>query len=429
MPNGLAVAPDGKRLYVALGGENAIAVLDLVHRKRIGFIPTAWNPTDVDITRDGKRLVITSANAAGRRPRRCAGPYAVGDCSTGDLAYTTAAGRPSTKGGISVVRTPFRKKRLRKLTNAVLRNNRVKAPHRPQAEGARRDPPRHLRDQGEPHLRPGARQPRQGRRRPGADAVQRRLGAQPPRARAALHAVRQLLRRRRRVRRRPELDDLGGGERLRRQDVADHLLAGRAPAPPRARLRERLVRRAVPDRAAGVRPHDLPRRGGADPRLPVGQRVPPGRVVPRLRLLHEDPRRLPRRRQHVGHHAPRRPPLRRPRRRALPGFNLECSDHADRYPEWEREFRALRERLPRQPARRTRCRRSRSCGCPTTTPTARCRTRRSRRATSPTTTSRSASSSTRSRTARSGPTRRSSSPRTTPRTGPTTSTPTARSPT
>ena len=40
----------------------------------IGFIPTAWNPTDVDITRNGKRLAITSANAAGRFPRRCAGP-------------------------------------------------------------------------------------------------------------------------------------------------------------------------------------------------------------------------------------------------------------------------------------------------------------------------------------------------------------------
>jgi len=127
MPNGLAVSPDGKRLYVALGGENAIAVLDLVHRKRIGFIPTAWNPTDVDITRDGKRLAITTANAAGRRPRRCAGPYAVGDCSTGDLAYTTAAGRPSTKGAISIVRTPHKRKRLRKLTKAVLRNNRAKA--------------------------------------------------------------------------------------------------------------------------------------------------------------------------------------------------------------------------------------------------------------------------------------------------------------
>jgi YVTN family beta-propeller protein len=138
MPNGLAVAPDGKRLYVALGGENAIAVLDLVHRKRIGFIPTAWNPTDVDITRDGKRLAITSANAAGKFPRRCAGPYAVGDCSEGDYAYTSAASRPSTKGGITVVRTPLKRKVLRRLTRQVLRNNRAKAriAAKPRALGA-----------------------------------------------------------------------------------------------------------------------------------------------------------------------------------------------------------------------------------------------------------------------------------------------------
>ena len=74
MPNGLAVAPTASGSTSRSAGENAIAVLDLVHRKRIGFIPTAWNPTDVDITRDGKRLAITSANAAGRFPRRCAGP-------------------------------------------------------------------------------------------------------------------------------------------------------------------------------------------------------------------------------------------------------------------------------------------------------------------------------------------------------------------
>src|SRR4051794_6104945 len=126
-PDGLAVSPDGRRLYVALAGENAIAVLDLVHHKRIGFIPAAWNPTDVDITRDGKRLVVTTANAAGRRPRRCAGPYAVGDCSIGDYAYTSRAPRISTKGGISVVRTPRTAKQLRTLTRTVLRNNRVRA--------------------------------------------------------------------------------------------------------------------------------------------------------------------------------------------------------------------------------------------------------------------------------------------------------------
>ena len=126
-PNGLAVSPDGRRLYVALGGENAVAVLDVARRRRIGFIPTAWNPTDVDITPDGSKLAITTANAAGRRPRRCAGPYAVGDCSTGDLAYSSAKIRLSTKGGISVVRTPRKRKQLRRLTRAVLRNNRVRA--------------------------------------------------------------------------------------------------------------------------------------------------------------------------------------------------------------------------------------------------------------------------------------------------------------
>ena len=129
MPSGVAVAPNGRRLYVALGGENAIAVVDVAKGKRIGYIPAAWNPTDVDITRDGKRLVVTTANAAARRPRRCAGPYAVGDCSTGDYAYTAAAavGKPSTKGGISVIRTPLTKRGLRKLTKRVMRNNRVRA--------------------------------------------------------------------------------------------------------------------------------------------------------------------------------------------------------------------------------------------------------------------------------------------------------------
>ena len=350
MPSGLAVSPDGKRLYVALGGENAIAVLDLVHRKRIGFIPTAWNPTDVDITRDGKKLVITTANAAGHRPTRCAGPYAVGDCSTGDLAYTTAATtRLSTKGGISVVRTPRKMKRLRKLTKAVLRNNRVRA----------------------------------------------RLAKKPPALRAIRHVIYVIKENRTYDQ---VLGNLGKGdgdpklnlfgedsapnhrELARRFTLFDNFFAdadvsadglswtvsagvsdyidktwpityspGRAPAPPRARLRARGLRRAVPDRAARLRPHDLPRRGRADPRLPVGQRLQPQRQLPRLRLLHEDPGRLRRHRQHVGDHPPRRPPLRRPRRRALPGLQHGLLRPRRARARVGARVRQLRGAVPRQP--------------------------------------------------------------------------------
>jgi YVTN family beta-propeller protein len=130
MPNGLTVSPDGKRLYVALGGENALAVIDVAKRKVIGFIPTAWYPVDVDITRDGKRLVVTGANRVGDKPNRCAGPYAVGDCSSGDLIYADAAAdstQTMTKGVINTMRVPRTRKALRKHTKRVLRNNRVRA--------------------------------------------------------------------------------------------------------------------------------------------------------------------------------------------------------------------------------------------------------------------------------------------------------------
>jgi YVTN family beta-propeller protein len=126
-PDGLATSPDGRRLYVALGGENAVAVVDLDRRRTIGFIPTSYYPTDVDVRPDGA-IVITSANASGRQPARCVGPYAVGDCSQGDLAYTAARSRlPSTKGAINMLKPPRTQAALARLTRMVIRNNRVRA--------------------------------------------------------------------------------------------------------------------------------------------------------------------------------------------------------------------------------------------------------------------------------------------------------------
>jgi DNA-binding beta-propeller fold protein YncE len=36
-----------------------------------GFIPTSWYPSDVEVTPDGRRLVITNANDSGAGPNRC----------------------------------------------------------------------------------------------------------------------------------------------------------------------------------------------------------------------------------------------------------------------------------------------------------------------------------------------------------------------
>ena len=130
MPDGLTVSPDGRKVYVALGGENALAVIDVRKREVIGFIPTAWYPVDVDITRDGRRLVVTGANRVGDRPNRCAGPFAVGDCSTDDLIVASAAAdttQTMTKGVINTMRVPRGRKALRRNTARVLRNNRVRA--------------------------------------------------------------------------------------------------------------------------------------------------------------------------------------------------------------------------------------------------------------------------------------------------------------
>jgi YVTN family beta-propeller protein len=73
-PVGLTVSPDGRTLYVADAGENALAVVDLIHRTVRGFIPTAWYPADVRATPDGRQLVVINTYGFGAGPNPC-GPF------------------------------------------------------------------------------------------------------------------------------------------------------------------------------------------------------------------------------------------------------------------------------------------------------------------------------------------------------------------
>ena len=60
-PDALAVAPDGKTLFVANADNNCVAVDRHRHAEPSqvkGFIPTGWYPTAVAVTPDGKQLLI-----------------------------------------------------------------------------------------------------------------------------------------------------------------------------------------------------------------------------------------------------------------------------------------------------------------------------------------------------------------------------------
>jgi len=55
-PNGLALSPDEKTLYVSLGGANAVAVVSLATNELAGLVPTGFYPNDVAVSRDGRTI-------------------------------------------------------------------------------------------------------------------------------------------------------------------------------------------------------------------------------------------------------------------------------------------------------------------------------------------------------------------------------------
>lgn len=113
IPFGVALAPDRETLYVAEAGINAVGVVRLSDEKVLGHIPTAWFPSKITVSPDGKRLYIACAKGIGSGPS--AGPgHKAGD-PTGIGALM--------RGYINIIDIPNSQAELDAMTRQVIANN------------------------------------------------------------------------------------------------------------------------------------------------------------------------------------------------------------------------------------------------------------------------------------------------------------------
>ncbi len=115
-PTALALTPDGRDLFVALGGVNAVAVYDAsvtkADPKLNGLIPTAWYPASLDVSADGKFLAVGALFGVGSGTGRVGTPRMTG-------RYVFAE-----RGSVNVVEIPTQSQ-LVAWTTAVAQNNRL----------------------------------------------------------------------------------------------------------------------------------------------------------------------------------------------------------------------------------------------------------------------------------------------------------------
>jgi len=145
-PNGLALSPDAKSLYIANADNNSITVLDLTGPtpRFAGWIPTGWYPTAALTSADGKTLFVANGKGLGSRANP-GGPQPTD--TKRSLEYIGQL----FLGTVAVVPVPERDA-LARMTAQVRQNNGFKVPAgqtAPAAPVQARAIPRHL---GEPSL-------------------------------------------------------------------------------------------------------------------------------------------------------------------------------------------------------------------------------------------------------------------------------------
>ncbi|SRR5579884_751203 len=127
-PQGMAVSPNGKYLYVACAGANAVAVIGLRslgrHGKVLGWIPTAEYPTSATLGPSGRQLFVLNGEGDG--------PTANGDLNDGHY-------HNPVNGTLSIFGVPDLK-HLKRLSRRVAVDDNIKHPGSEASSSPSRDP-------------------------------------------------------------------------------------------------------------------------------------------------------------------------------------------------------------------------------------------------------------------------------------------------
>ena len=116
-PTAVAVSPDGTRLYVTLGGVNAVGVYDLTVGAKgrdaarfRGLIPTGWYPSSIDVSGDGRTIAVGTLLGVGS--------------GTGDKGGQRGRYVHAVRGSVNVIEVPGDAE-LSAYTTGVAQNNRL----------------------------------------------------------------------------------------------------------------------------------------------------------------------------------------------------------------------------------------------------------------------------------------------------------------
>jgi YVTN family beta-propeller protein len=117
-PTAVALSPDGRSLFVALGGINAVAMYDVsggsaATAKLMGLIPTGWYPNSLDVSADGKTLAVGTLLGVGSGQGQTSGHPGV----RGRYVH-------ANRGSVNVITVPSSAELLA-YTTSVAQNNRL----------------------------------------------------------------------------------------------------------------------------------------------------------------------------------------------------------------------------------------------------------------------------------------------------------------